>query len=176
VIETERLLLRRPVADDAAAILEAIADPEVMRYIGTGETGTFEDAATAVETMLRAWELDGSGRFVAVRKDDDAVLGRVGLLAWDPTSWRTGTRSELGDTAELELGSTLSRAGWGRGYATEVGTAVRGWAEEIVRPGRLISLIHADNAASKQLAAKIGERYRRDATTARGVRVQLWST
>src|SRR4026209_1783660 len=35
-LETERLLLRAPVADDAEALAPMYADPEVMRYVGDG--------------------------------------------------------------------------------------------------------------------------------------------
>ncbi|MGH2998904.1 MAG: GNAT family N-acetyltransferase, partial [Gaiellaceae bacterium] len=39
MIETERLTLRLPRPDDAESLVEAISDPEVMRYIGDGSTG-----------------------------------------------------------------------------------------------------------------------------------------
>ena len=35
-LETERLLLRAPVPDDADALAPMYADPEVMRYVGDG--------------------------------------------------------------------------------------------------------------------------------------------
>ena len=38
MIETERLLIRKPRAEDAAGLLEAFGDPEAMRYIGDGST------------------------------------------------------------------------------------------------------------------------------------------
>jgi len=175
VIETERLLLRLPELDDAAAVAETIADPEVMRFIGAGETGTFGDAVQTVESMRLAWEQDGFGRFVVVRSTDRVTLGRVGLLAWNPTSWKSGTRSEIGDEAELELGWTLGRAAWGHGYATEAALAARDWALREIRPRRLISLIHAENPRSMRVAEKIGERHLDDVTTHRGIQVQLWS-
>lgn len=36
MIQTKRLQLRLPCRDDAAALGEALADPEVMRYIRLG--------------------------------------------------------------------------------------------------------------------------------------------
>jgi len=175
VIETDRLLLRLPTADDAAPLLRQLEDPEVMRYIGHGETGTIEDAIEQVEKMLRAWHDDGFGRFVVVRRADRSLIGRVGLLAWDPATWRNGTRRELGEQAEIELGWTLERAAWGRGYATEAARAVRDWALREVQPRRIISLIHADNSRSARVAERLGARPERDVVTARDVAVQLWS-
>jgi len=175
MLETERLVLRLPVAGDAPSLLEAFADPEVMRYIGTGETGNREDAAAQLEKMRRAWKEDGFGRFVVVRKSDGATLGRVGLLAWDPLVWRSGLRSEIGGEAEIELGWTLARHAWGEGFATEAARAAAEWAVREVRPRRLISLIHPENVRSKRVAAKLGEQLERVLMTHRGVEAELWT-
>jgi RimJ/RimL family protein N-acetyltransferase len=175
VIETERLLLRPPRADDLDAVAEAIGDAEVMRFIGNGETGDVDDAAAQIESMQRGWTEDGFGRFIVVRREDDAAIGRVGPLAWDPRVWRSGIRAEIGDDAEIELGWTLVRSAWGRGYATEAGAAARDWILREIRPRRLISLIHPENDASLRVANKLGEHFDSWIETHRGVRVQLWS-
>ena len=176
MIETERLLLRLPESSDAQMLAELLADAEGMRYIGAGETGGLYDAVKQVARMLHAWEADGFGRFVVVRKADEVAIGRVGLLAWDPDTWQNGTRAEIGELAEIELGWQLARPAWGYGYATEAAGAVRDWAFAEVRPPRLISLIHPENLRSIHVAEKIGERFDRLVTTHRGVDVQLWAS
>ena len=98
-----------------------------------------------------------------------------GLLVWDPQTWQNGTRSEIGDEAEIELGWTLERAAWGNGFATEAATAVRDWALREVQPRRLISLIHPENVRSIRVAEKIGERYQHDIVMHHGATVQLWA-
>ena len=145
-----------------------------MRYIAAGETGGFDDAVQQIETMLRGWSDDGFGRFVIVRQSDERLIGRVGLLAWHPLTWRNGTRRELGDDAETELGWTLERAAWGCGFATEAALAVREWAAREVRPRSLISLIDADNTRSERVAQRLGARPERKVVTAHGVTVRLW--
>jgi len=172
VIETARLLLRPPEPSDAASVLRQVTDPEVMRYLGP----THDDAAGRIAEMRRAWREDGFGRFVVVRRDTGEPIGRVGLLAWDPVTWRAGTRREIGDHAEIELGWTLERTAWGRGFATEAAAAVRDWTLAEVRPRRLISLILADNVRSRRVAEKIGEQHVEDVFLAtHGVTVQLWA-
>ncbi len=175
MLETDRLLLRPPVSGDVPAVAEAIGDAEVMRFIGGGETGTIDDAVVQVEKMQQAWEEDGFGRLIVIRKLDDVPVGRVGLLAWDPTVWRPGIRAEIGAGAEIELGWTLLRHAWGCGYATEAAIAARDWALREVRPRRLISLIHAENSRSARVATKIGEHFERPITTERGIPLQLWT-
>ena len=39
-LETDRLVLRAPVPEDAEALAPMYADPEVMRYVGDGRTLT----------------------------------------------------------------------------------------------------------------------------------------
>ena len=176
MIETERLLLRPPVPEDADAVYRFISDPEVMRWIDVdGQTGTFDDAVERIARYRRAWELDGFGHFFLVRRDTGATVGRVGLLVWDPRTWQPGTRSEIGEEAEIELGWGLERAAWAHGYATEAALAVRDWALREVRPRRLISLIHPENERSMRVARRIGEEYQHDVVTHGGVTVQLWA-
>jgi len=176
VIETSRLLLRPPEPGYAIAVFRYMADPEVMRYLSpAGETRAFEDAIERIESWRRAWADDGFGPFVAIRRDTGTAIGRVGLLCWDPERWFAGTRKEIGDRAEVELGWILERAAWGHGYATEAAAAVRDWALQEVRPRRLISLIHPQNERSMRVAQKIGERYEHDVVTSGGVTVGLWS-
>jgi RimJ/RimL family protein N-acetyltransferase len=176
VIETERLLLRLPELTDADAIYRHLSDPEVMRWIGVnGEPGTRADAVERAERWQRNWQLDGFGHFIAVRRDTGDVIGRVGLLCWDPQTWRNGTRTEIGDDAEIELGWTLERTVWGYGFATEAAAAVRDWALREVQPRRLISLIHPENVRSIRVAEKIGERYQQDIVMHHGSTAQLWA-
>jgi RimJ/RimL family protein N-acetyltransferase len=175
VINTDRLLLRCPADHDAEAVAEAMADEAVMRFIGLGETSTFDESRAHLEWMQRAWTEDGFGPFIVVRKTDEATLGHVGPFAWDPRTWRPGIRREIGDDAEIELGWMLSRHAWGCGYASEAAAAARDWALSELRPRRLISLIHPQNDRSLRVATKIGEHFETAITTYLGVVTELWT-
>src|SRR3954454_15848728 len=43
MIETDRLLLRKPKLGDAKALQIAYGDPEVMEFVGTGDTRTLDE-------------------------------------------------------------------------------------------------------------------------------------
>jgi RimJ/RimL family protein N-acetyltransferase len=161
-IETERLVLRRPRLSDAKALQAAFGDPEVMQYIGAGETLDLERTRAWVEKALARWKADGFGHFVVERRDDKKVLGRAGFLVWDPDEWRTGTLEELGDDGVVELGWLLAREHWGNGYAREAATALRDYAFKELRLERLIHLIAYGNEASVKVADAIGARYVRE--------------
>lgn len=153
MIETDRLLLRKPRPDDAPAFAEMLRDAEVMHFIG-GVTD--EPAEDVVDSWHARWSANGVGPFVVVRREDDRVLGRAGIVVWDTRTWRNCTRAEAGEHAQEELGWALLREHWGRGYATESARAIREWAWREAGVAHLISLIHPDNSSSRRVAERLG--------------------
>jgi RimJ/RimL family protein N-acetyltransferase len=162
-LETERLLLRTPMPDDAEALAPMYADPVVMRYVGDGRPLTRAETERSVRRMIQRWEADGFGLFTVLRREDGAVIGRVGLLVWNADTWEPTTRAESSDgRTEVEVGYTLGRDYWGHGYATEAAGAVRDYALRELGADRLIALIIHGNTASENVARKLGLAYERD--------------
>ena len=161
VLDTDRLVLRPPVPEDAEALAPMYGDPEVMRYLGNGRTLTREQTERSVQRMIDAWAADGFGLFTTVRKDDEAVIGRVGLILWNPETWEL-TRASTDGPKELEVGYTIGKPYWGQGYATEAAAAARDFALEQLGARRLIALIIHGNDASENVARKLGLEYERD--------------
>jgi RimJ/RimL family protein N-acetyltransferase len=95
VIETERLVLRRPRLDDAEALLEFVGDEEVMRRIGD-EPGGREKAEAFVARWINRWERNGVGQFIV--ELDRNLIGRVGLIVWDRRTWETSAYDLAGST------------------------------------------------------------------------------
>jgi RimJ/RimL family protein N-acetyltransferase len=167
VIETERLLLRKPRAEDADDLVAAYSDAETMRYIGDGSTATLADVEAVIPRWLDRWDDWGIGFFALERTEDSRVVGRAGFLRWDPETWEVGG-------SETEIGWTLAREHWGHGYATEAALALRDWAFDERGLTRLISLIQRGNLRSIRVAEKLGERYERDVQV-RGKPTRLYS-
>jgi len=162
-LETDRLVLRAPVPEDAETLAPTYADPEVMRYVGDGRALTRAETERSVRRMIERWEADGFGLFTTVRKEDGAVIGRVGLLVWNTDTWEPTTRAQAAEVpTEVEVGYTLGRDFWGQGYATEAAGAVRDYALGGLGAERLIALIIHGNTASENVARKLGLEYERD--------------
>ena len=157
VIETERLLLRPPVPEDADTAAELLADPEVMRFLG-GQVVPREDVPAVIEKWLGRWTANRMGPFMLERRDDGRFVGRCGILVWDTRDWRISTLAEAGEFAQLEIGWALVRAHWGRGYATEAARAVGSWARAERGVEALVSVIAPDNVASRRVAERLGAR------------------
>jgi len=160
-LETARLLLRPPESDDVEPLAPMYADPEVMRYLGDGQTLTRAQTERSVQRMIEGWQADGLGLFTVVRREDDAVIGRVGLIVWNPETWQT-VRLNAEGPKELEVGYTIGRPYWGNGYATEAAAASRDFAIQELEARRLIALIIHGNDASENVARKLGFEYERD--------------
>jgi RimJ/RimL family protein N-acetyltransferase len=160
-LETERLVLRVPVAGDADGYLDIFRDPEVLRFLGIDATSP-EDAVAGIERMRRHWERHGLGLFSVVRRSDERLLGRVGFLLWDPERWVNAMREDVDGELETEIGWTLGSEHWGQGYATEAAARCRDWAMGELGLGRLVSVIAPLNGASIRVAERIGETLERE--------------
>jgi RimJ/RimL family protein N-acetyltransferase len=145
--ETDRLRLRRARAGDAARLATLNADPEVMRYIGSGaRPGGLARAEAA------AW-LDAAGCHIRIIEDraSGEVHGWVALLPFD-------------QGRAVELAYRLARPSWGRGIASEAARAMVGYAFAPLGAGlgldRLAAITHPDNRASRRVLDKLGFRQR----------------
>jgi RimJ/RimL family protein N-acetyltransferase len=155
VIETERLVLRPPLPEDASALHELHCDPVAMEFIG-GVHPNCDEGDWVVEMWLERWRENGCGPFSIIRRDDGRWLGRTGLLVWDTRTWTKTTYAEAGEYAQPELGWALVREHWGEGYATEAVGAAREWAYADHGVERLVSVIAPANVRSARLAERVG--------------------
>jgi RimJ/RimL family protein N-acetyltransferase len=156
VIETERLLLRKPRLEDAGAALALITDPVAMEFIGGVHPNAASDPQFVVRRWLERWDDNGCGPFSIIRRDDGRWLGRTGLLVWDVRTWTHTTFTNAGEFAQPELGWALAREHWGQGYATEAVLAVREWAYAERDVDSLVSAIAPANVRSQRLAERLG--------------------
>lgn len=151
-VETARLLLRVPCADDVGPLTEIHHDPEAARYVVLGTTsGGVVTGWRNVAIMLGHWHMRGYGQWTVVEKATGEVIGRVGL--WHPEGW-----------PGIELGWIIRRSRWNNGFATEAARAALDWTWANVDTDHVISFIQPDNLASIRVAEKIGERFERNDT------------
>ena len=143
-IETDRLLLRQFRESDLDPYAEMCADPEVMRFLG-GETMSREEAWRHMADMLGHWHLRGYGMYAVEEKVSGRFVGRIGF--YNPEGW-----------PGFEIGWSLARGAWGRGFATEGARAALGLAFTQLDRAHVISLIQPDNARSIRVAERVGEK------------------
>lgn len=68
-LETERILLRPFKQDDFEDFARITSDPEVMKYIGNGQTLSRAEAWRAMAMQLGHWQLRGFGMWAVELKE-----------------------------------------------------------------------------------------------------------
>lgn len=144
MVETDRLILRQFREADLDTYAEICADPEVMQYIGAGQPLTRSEAWRGMATILGHWQLRGYGLWAVEEKVSHTLIGRIGC--WQPDGW-----------LDFEIGWTLGRAHWGKGYAVEAALASVRYAFEHLGRSHIISLIAPGNRRSIRVAERLGE-------------------
>jgi RimJ/RimL family protein N-acetyltransferase len=143
-IDTPRLLLRTPRMEDFDGYAALMDDAEAARYIG----GRMPRAAAwrKFMTMAGAWALQGFAMFAVVERDSGAWIGHIG--PWQPEGW-PGT----------EVGWSILRPYWGRGYALEAAEAAIDYSFDTLGWTRVIHTIQAGNTPSIALAERLGSSF-----------------
>jgi len=159
-LRTERLLLRGFRDADTEAWGALCADDEVMRSLGRDGGISVGDAWRDMAVIAGHWALKGFGHWALEERESGDLVGRAGLLR--PPDW-----------PGLEVGWTVARSRWGRGYAGEAAQAVIGWARDELGARHLISLILDDNRRSQRVAEKLGMR-REGRASVRGFDLEVW--
>jgi RimJ/RimL family protein N-acetyltransferase len=147
-LETERLILRPPIAEDFEPWAAFVADAEVQRFLGgpQGRPGAWRIMAT----MTGAWTIRGFSMFSVIEKASGDWVGRLG--PWRPEGW-PGT----------EVGWGVAREHWGKGYATEGAIAAIDWAFRELGWTEVIHTIEPENAPSVAVAKRLGSTILRQA-------------
>lgn len=143
-LETERLILRMFTEEDFESYARICADEEVMRFLG-GKTFDRTEAWRHMAFLIGHWHLRGYGHWAVEEKASGRMIGRLGFL--NPAGW-----------PGFEIGWTLSRDCWGRGYATEGARRALRYAFTEMGKDHVISLIDPENKASIRVAERLGER------------------
>jgi ribosomal-protein-alanine N-acetyltransferase len=147
IIETDRLLLREYVEDDAEAFFQLNSDPEVLRFVPDKAVLNVEQARQILlDHPIADYRKYGFGRGACILKSTGEQIGFAGL-------------KYLEEFGEVDVAFRLMRTHWGLGLATEAALAsVRfGFADLGLK--RMIGLVMPENTASVRVLEKTGLRY-----------------
>lgn len=144
-IRTNRLLLRPVVADDAEHLAARRSDPEVAEFQSWTPPYPLDRAEQRVSSLMQRQqpEPDEWWMFTIVDRDDSSVIGDIVFkLEWDGRS--------------AEVGYTLARGAWGKGYASEALTGLLEYLFERLDMTRVGAMLHPENLASAIVLERAG--------------------
>ncbi len=141
-----RLLLRRPVSEDAGPLFAIYGDPRTQRFNPAGPYADFETAQSALASWIDHWNDHGFGSWaIALPQAPETVIGFGGI------------RNRLyGEVERLNLGYRFAVGTWGRGYATDLGRAALTLAFDNLGRDEVMGLVRPDNLASIRVLEKLG--------------------
>ena len=142
MIETDRLILRRPKISDADLFYELENDPEVYRYLPPGRPFDRQTVTMRLQKNIDEEALhEPLGVWVADSKVDRTSVGWALLMKTAPDDNR--------------LGYVVRKQFWGCGFATEIARAV---SEIGLQNGlkTIRAVTSPENLASSKVLEKIG--------------------
>lgn len=163
-LTTDRIVLRAFREDDTSALATLHSDAEVVRYLGIAQPEpSLSKAWDYIALHLGHWALKGCGKWVLADAKSGELIGRIGFIDC-PYEW-----------PGLELGWTIAREHWGKGYATEAATLALDWGFNNLDRNEIISLIHPNNVRSVRVAERLGEKRSRTWSTPTGAALDVYA-
>lgn len=141
-IETDRLVLRRPVPADAEAIFSRYAsDADVTRFLSWPRHQSIDQTHAFLGFSEAQWSRWPAGPFLIETREGGRLLGGTGLA--------------FESLQRAATGYVLAKDAWGFGYATE---ALGGMGTLAAQLGvrRLYALCHLAHRASQRVLEKGG--------------------
>ncbi|MGB3180785.1 MAG: GNAT family N-acetyltransferase [Cyclobacteriaceae bacterium] len=150
LFETERLILKPTLKEDAAFILELLNTPGWKAFIGDRHVNTIEDARNYIkERMLTQLFSLGYGNYTVIRRQDNVKTGTCGLYK------RTGLQG-------VDIGFAFLPQYMGTGYAFEAATKIMQEARDSFGLEKLQAITTEDNTSSQKLLGKLGLTFRQN--------------
>ncbi len=144
VLETERLLLRKMEMRDAQDMYEYSRDPLVAKYVLWEAHSSVSDTKGYIRYMLRKYRNGEPSSWCIVEKATDKVVGTIGYMWYQQ------------DNSACEVGYSLARKCWNRGYMTEALKAVLDYSFRELGINRVEAQHETENPASGAVMRKCG--------------------
>lgn len=135
------------------------SDFEITRFTTRTQLNRM-DAWKHLAMIAGHWHLRGFGMWGVEELSTGRLAGRVGFH--EPDGW-----------PDFELGWTIGREFWGKGYATEAARAALHHAFHVMGRDHVISLIDPQNIRSVSVAQKLGETIQGEVEVG-GYRLIVW--
>ena len=142
IIETERLILRKPRMDDALVMFAGwTQDTEVTRYLTWRPHQRLEQTETFLASCISTWNGNSRFPFMISLKETGEIIGMI-----DPRI----------EDHKVMIGYGAARTHWGKGYMIEAVRAMIHWVFQ--QPGiyRVYATTDVENVGSRRVMEKAG--------------------
>jgi len=148
IIETDRLIIREILEEDAQGIYNLDSDERVVKYVGSMVITSMEEAHEIIEFIQKQYSDFGVGRWAIIEKTTGAFIGWCGFKLVE--NGLNGLREYL------DLAYRFRYDAWGKGYATEAALACLDYAAKNFPQHPIFAVSEVENESSKRVLGKIG--------------------
>lgn len=142
IFETERLIVRLYDLYDEESFFQLNGDEEVVRYIRPAKSR--EECNLFLNDVIRCAEENPlTGRWAVDEKSTGRNIGMFAIIPVD-------------DTDKLQLGYSLLKDSWGKGYSTELTKRGIIWFFDNHSKEEVYAITEEANAASQKVLEKCG--------------------
>lgn len=145
-IETERLILRKLVPEDAPDLLAYAADPDVAKYVTWGPYLSVHDAYRFIFWAIDRYNRQQEAPWAVFHKKDGRIIGTMGISEWNPRHRRA------------EVSYSIGAKYWGQGITPEALSKVFDFGFNALGINRLEAFCIPENVASSRVMEKMGMR------------------
>ncbi|MGA7814330.1 GNAT family N-acetyltransferase [Caballeronia sp.] len=144
-LQTDRLLLREIVQEDASALFAIHSDADNLRWFGTDPFSDLSQTEKLIEVFAGWRQMPDPGtRWGIERRSDSALIGTCGLFKWN-RNWKT-----------CVVGYELARSAQGAGFMRETLLTAFSYGFNEMKVNRISADIHPLNEPSIRLLRALG--------------------
>lgn len=163
ILETERIVLREFILDDAEFIIQLVNSPGWITFIGDRNIKTVEAAKDYIQTSLQQSYVDnGFGLWCCQLKTTTTPIGMCGLV----------NRPSL---EHIDIGFALLPEYEKQGFGYEMAKATMNYAFETLQLRKIVAITDEKNKASIKLLHKIGLTFEKKLALSKDDEVLLFS-
>ncbi len=142
ILETERLVLRPLIVDDAEAVFEWTSDPRVAKYMSYPR---HTDICQTIEWLKSTYDEENEWNWAFILKDENKIIGSIGPNIEMKEYWG--------------IGYNIHYDYWHKGYCTEAMKAIIDFAHNHLSVDKICSEHAVDNPRSGRVMEKCGLKF-----------------
>jgi len=144
ILQTERLLLRQIIKEDANEMFALRSNPEIMKYIPRELPQSIDDATKHIEFMQGLLESSECINWAICLKENNILIGNIGYFRMQPENHRA------------EVGYMLATEFQGKGIMQEALTEIIKYGFETMKLHSIEAVTDPENYSSWNLLEKNG--------------------
>lgn len=148
IAETERLIIRELLPEDATGMFKMDSDPEVHRYLGNDPVKDIEQIRNVISFIRQQYVDNSIGRWAVIEKESGEFIGWTGLKLMRETV--------NNHTNYYDFGYRFVKSSWGKGYATETAAPSLQYGFDVLQADAIYAMADEGNTASRRVLQKAG--------------------